>query len=488
MIKNKTDAEYQAMLSAKNSIEVDTKLLSEHIQILGNKLPTWSTELKNAKESLEQSSHALRIIQELLPHFDSIFAKGTEKKYLMLFANNMELRPGGGFIGSFAFLKMNDYTLQDLTLYDVYDADGQLRTHIDPPKPISKFLNQTHWFLRDSAFTGDFVDNLKIAEQFLKQETGESNFDGGILITTTGVQNLLKSVKSVYIPDFKESINSDNFYIKAQLYAEEDFFPGSKQKKSFLSSVARQMLFGFQDASLPTVFSELEKSLDQKQLVMYATDSDLQELFKKNYWSGRILKPTCTLSDALHCIPDYLFPLDANLGVNKANFYTSNPMKLHVNVDPTGNITNTFSITYTNDSHKGVFPGGTYKNYFQILIPPNAYIESVQVDGVPVEEYDETNFEYKVIGFLVSIEPQQSKKVQIVYKLPTTIVSGNGTYQFILQKQIGSQNADFQFTFSFPKSMTITRHNLSPLAQDNEIIYNTSVSSDKIFLIEFTKK
>lgn len=488
MMKNKSKNEYQKMLFAKEKIDIETKLLNEHLQILINKLPPWSNELQESKNSLRQTSQIFRLIQEIQPYFDNIFAKGTEKKYLLLFANNMELRPGGGFIGSFAILKIKDYALHDLEFFDVYDADGQLVSHIDPPKPISKFLNQTHWFLRDSAFTGDFVKNFKESELLLEQEIGETDFDGGILITTTGVQNLLKSVSSLYIPDFKESITSDNFYIKAQLYAEEDFFPGSQQKKSFLSSVAYQILFGLKDASLPSLFTQFERSLDQKQLVMYSKDINLQTLFEKNYWSGRILQPSCTISDALHCIPDYLFPLDANLGVNKANFYTSNPIKLDVRIDKSGNITNSYTVIYTNNSHKGVFPGGTYKNYFQLLIPPNSFIESIKIDDVTLDEYDESNFEYKTIGFLISIEPQKSKSVQITYKLPTTIISGNGTYQLILQKQIGSQNADFQFTFFYPKNMTITRHNLSSLAKDSEIIYNTSVSSDKIFLIEFEKQ
>ncbi len=488
MLKNKSEQEYQNMILAQKSISVETKLLSEHVQILVNKLPPWSKELKNAKEILEQSTQALQLAQELLPHVEQLLAKDTEKKYLLLFANNMELRPGGGFIGSLAILRVKNFTIQELELFDVYDVDGQLFSHIDPPKPISKFLNQTHWFLRDSAFTGDFVINFKEAEYLLNQEINESNFDGGMLITTTGVQNLLKSVKSLYIPDFKESITSENFYIKAQLYAEEDFFPGSQQKKSFLSSVANQMLFGLHDASLPIILKEFERSLDNKQLVLFSKDPDIQSLFEKNYWSGRILKPSCSLSDALHCIPDYLFPLDANLGVNKANFFTSNPMELKVSVDAKGKITNSYTVRYTNDSHKGVFPGGIYKNYFQLLIPPNSFIESITVDGVIIEDYDETNFENKTVGFLLSIEPQQSKTVAIAYKLPTTIVSGGGTYQLILQKQIGSQNSDFKFTFSYPKNMTIERHNLSPLAKDNEIIYNTSISSDRIFLIEFNKQ
>ncbi|MDP4011720.1 MAG: DUF4012 domain-containing protein [Candidatus Roizmanbacteria bacterium] len=488
MLKDRSESEYQQILIARDSIASNILILNEHVQILINKLPEWTKELRKSKESLKKVSQVLRLVQETQPYFDSLFAKDTEKKYLLLFANNMELRPGGGFIGSFAILRMKDYSLQNLEVFDVYDADGQLIAQVDPPDPISKFLNQTHWFLRDSAFSGDFVENFDTAKFFLEKEIGETDFDGGILITTTAVQNLLKSVKSLYIPDFKESITSDNFYIKAQLHAEEDFFPGSKQKKSFLSSVTNQMLFGLEDASLPIVFEELERSLDQKHLVLYSLDPDLQTLFEKNYWSGRILKPTCSLSDALHCIPDYMLPLDANLGVNKANFYTTNHMKLAVDIDSRGAIVNTYSATYTNDSHKGVFPGGTYKNYFQLLMAPNSFIESVKIDGIDIEDYDETNFEFKTIGFLVSIEPQQSKTIQITYSLPTTIVSGNGTYQLILQKQIGSQNSDFQFTFTYPKNMSILRHNLSPLAKDSEIIYNTSISSDKIFLIEFEKK
>lgn len=483
--KNKSDQDVTELIEAKERLNSNVTDVREQIDLLENKMPTWNAQLTDAKEKLRKIDQSLGFYESIGPHLDTLLARDTDKKYLLLFANNMELRPGGGFIGSYAIVHVSNYTIGDIQVYDVYDADGQLTSHIAPPEPISKFMEQPFWYLRDSAFTGDFIDNFTQAEEFLEIEVGETDFDGGLLLTTTAVKNILSTVDSLYIPDYRDTITAENFYLKAQLYAEEEFFPGSIQKKSFLSDVMDQMLLHLADADMEALFSNIKDSLNQKQLVLYSKDPGLQSVFEEQYWSGRMLSPSCTVSD--HCIPDYAYQLDANLGVNKANFFVQRPTSLKVSIDSSGKIVNTLSVMYSNDSNQGVFPGGTYKNYFQVLLPPNSFIQSVTVDGSPVEEYDETNFTYKTVGFLLTVEPQEKRKVEIIYRLPTTIIQGAGVYQLILQKQIGSPNYDLQFAFEVPSNISVTRHNLSPLAESDKILYNTSVSSDKIFLIEFTK-
>ncbi len=487
-IKDKTSTETEKFYSLKTKILNNTNTLHNDILFLKEKIPTWNTELTSLKVRLETVSKNLQIIKDLEPYLDTIFAKDSEKKYLLLFANNMELRPGGGFIGSFAIAKIRNYTITDLQVYDVYDADGQLIEQIDPPAPLVDYLNQTHWFLRDSAFSTDFIDNLAEAQKFLELELNETDFDGGILITTTAVQNILDAVGSVYIPDYKETITKDNFYIKTQLYAEEDFFPGSLQKKRFLSAVLNNILQNLYQASLPDLLKMTEKSLNEKQIVLYMDEPKLQDYLEKNYWSGRTLTPKCSLGDAINCVLDFTFPYDANMGVNKANYFVKRPTKLKVEVTRNGRIQNTLSIAYSNNSYADVFPGGVYKNYFQLMLPPNSTIQSVKIDGKQFTKYDETNFEYKTVGFLVSVKPQQTSIVEVQYNLPTTIVSGDGVYQLIFQKQIGSPNYDFQFEFSFSDNFTIRNKNFSPLVKENKMLYNTSISSDKIFVIEFSKK
>lgn len=486
-IKNKTNKELDELVLTSKMLNQELGGLTENVQFLQAKIPEWNKDLKAYKQKLEIIKEDLETVNGVIPKLDNIFAASSGKKYLLLFANNMELRPGGGFIGSFGIVKVKDYTIEDVRVFDVYDADGQLTSHIDPPEPISKYLNQTHWFLRDSAFTADFPTNFSEAEKLLDLEISEGNFDGAALFTVSAVQNILSGIKNLYIPDYKEIITGDNFYIKAQLYAESDFFPGSQSKKSFLSAVMNQLLLGVDNVSLPNFIEQLKNSLDQKQIVLYSKDPELQNLFEKNYWSGQILRPDCTVPKTIHCIPDYIFQFDANLGVNKANFFVKRPMKLDIQIQPDGKITDTATFTFENNSHQDVFPGGPYKNYFQILLPPNSLIQSVTIDGEAVENYEETNFEFKQIGFLMTIPPQSKSQVKIVYNLPTTIINGEGIYQLILQKQIGTPNYDLEFEFHLPANATITRNNLTPLAKDHEILYNTSVSSDRIFLIEFSK-
>ena len=65
----------------------------------------------------------------------------------------MELRPGGGFLGSFGVFEIGNYSIGDIKVYDIYDADGQLTVHLDPPKPIAEYLSVPHWFFRDSNFS-----------------------------------------------------------------------------------------------------------------------------------------------------------------------------------------------------------------------------------------------------------------------------------------------------------------------------------------------
>jgi len=58
---------------------------------------------------------------------------------MVLLQNENELRASGGFIGSYGILTINDGKWQDLEINDVYQADGQLKGHVEPPAEIKKY-------------------------------------------------------------------------------------------------------------------------------------------------------------------------------------------------------------------------------------------------------------------------------------------------------------------------------------------------------------
>ncbi len=485
--KDKTVEDKRILEMRLNKMEGDLNNLEEDLLLLTQKLPDSPKKIGEFKSQLSAIAALVEKGKKIVPRLESILAKNGQKKYLLLFANNMELRPGGGFIGSFGTLTMKDMTLDSIQIYDVYDADGQLTVHVDPPGPIRQYLHQPHWFLRDSAFSSDFFENYNEAKFFLNLELGLNDFSGGVLLTTTSIQNILEAYGNIYLPDFNENVNKDNFYIKAQLSAEKDFFPGSIQKKNFLGDLAKQILINLNTVSSPVLIQKLEKSLDEKQMVMIMDDQDVQNVIDSLYWAGKTIAPHCAASNP-NCVLDYIFPVDANLGVNKANFFIRRKYTQKIKIDSEGTVTNSFVMKIQNDSANDVFPGGTYKNYFQLFLPLGSHINNITKNGTLVENVDQRQTEFKIIGFYFELPPQESLEIEVDYQLSRKMTKGSSAYQLVWQKQTGSQNSDLDLEISLPENISLLRQNFSPLVKDNRIFYNTSLDADKIFLIELAHK
>jgi hypothetical protein len=460
--------------------------IQDELNIIAQKMPLINDYFGQIKKQLLELSDNLQKAKKVINYFQDVLTEKNLKKYVIFFANNMELRPGGGFIGSFGIFEIGNYNISNIKVYDIYDADGQLTVHLDPPKPIAQYLNVPHWFFRDSNFSPDFFTNYQKALFFLEKEMKMTDFSGGILLTTTAVENILYAFNDLYLPDFKEYINAKNFYLKTQYYTEKNFFPGSIQKKVFLSSLVRQLQNNFNTVNVKTLFSQIKKSLDEKQIVVFFEDQNLQSFFDSSFWSGRVIDPKCTLSE--NCIIDYVFPYDANVGANKANFFINRFINLKVKIDSQGNITHFLSLQYKNESPAEIFPTGYYRNYFQILLPLNSTLNQITKDGVLVEDIDQIDNQYKLIGFLIELAPGKTVEIKINYQLNDPLKTGRNIYQLIVQKQIGAKNSDLILEYQLDKNISVLNQNFSPIVKDNQIIYNTSLSTDKIFLIELTKE
>ena len=128
------------------------------------------------KEKIRDKTNKLRsklsFIQSLMPLASGIAGDEKNKTYLILFQNNTELRPTGGFIGSYGLMTVKSGSMGSLSIHDVYEADGQLKAHVDPPMAFRDYMSQPNWFLRDSNFDPDFALSAQQAEWFLEKETG----------------------------------------------------------------------------------------------------------------------------------------------------------------------------------------------------------------------------------------------------------------------------------------------------------------------------
>ncbi|OGG22539.1 hypothetical protein A3D03_00140 [Candidatus Gottesmanbacteria bacterium RIFCSPHIGHO2_02_FULL_40_13] len=446
----------------------------------------------------------LSSLRQVLPVFEKMFITDQAKIYLVLFQNNMELRPTGGFIGSFAILNVLKGKILNFDIIDVYTADGQLKGHVDPPLPIRKFLNQPNWFLRDSNFDPDFAASSLQAAWFLQKELGTS-VDGVIGVNLFFVQNLLKVTGPLTLPDFPgEVISSDNFFFKAHYFAQNNFFPGSTQKKDFLNSAAKQMQFRLtntQNISWFDLFTAIRKSLEEKNILLYSEDTDVQTDIENSAWGGRMIKVGCLAGDVnkargspdiSDCYPDYLSVNEANLGVNKANYFVEKNITVEKRIADDGLITTTLTLSYDNKNIPEVFSDGTYKNYLRIFVPVGSRLLTATINTMPILSsdisVDEYNLDKTVFGMLVNIASANRGIIKLSYALPRLFTGDLSSYQFYFEKQSGDKTSPLLISIKPQGLQNVSPVNFKPTSQSaQEIFYATDTLVDRIFAFEVKK-
>jgi len=490
----------EALAILKNSLITVQKMRAE------GDLPA---QVNNKITSLEP---VLLPLENTIDAFPALLGFQGKREYLVLFQNNMELRPGGGFIGSYGLVKMDKGRVIDFTVHDVYDADGKLTTHIDPPYGLQRYMNAKHWFLRDSNFAIDFPQNAKQAETFLQLETGV-NVDGVIAIDTTFLKNMLSAIGSVTIPDYHETVTADNFYLLTQNHAEKDFFPGSTQKKDFLRALLAAMqekLLTKGAGNYQAMIGKIGESIVGKHLLFVFSDEAVQQLFTVNNLSGSLLD---NRERGNNSFLDFFGVIDANVGANKINYYMNRQIDQKVRMDDQGKLTTTATITYVNTSTKDSPFGGDYRDYVRFVLPVNAALRELRIDDriqptidaitnpaiftgknflPPKElEIDSSSEQGKdSIGFLLTVPIGTTKKISLVYDSTNAVDMSRPAflYDLWLFKQPGSQDDAYTFTFSYPSAYRLVHADSALSDVGGKLVYSNQFTKDINLRAEFSRK
>ena len=176
--------------------------------------------------------------------------------------------------------------------------------------------------------------------------------------------------------------------------------------------------------------------------------------------------------------------VDANVGVNKVNYYIKRELFLSLSLTETS-VQQELTIHYRNESpgNQSLF-AGTYKNYLRLFVPSDATITSVRLNEEALDPQSVTlssNLQdKKTIGFLMSIEPGKTVKVTTSYQLP--IVKKNQfRYQLLIQKQPGTDADPLVFKLKDTGIWNAANNNIGSFP------YLSSFTSDRLFAIDFQR-
>ena len=243
---------------------------------------------------------------------------GETKTFMLLFQNNLELRPGGGFIGSFGVLKVRDGEVLEFATHDTGNFDGRIPDTVTPPYPMAELLHIKSWKLRDSNYSPDFPTNAKEAMRFYELGGGQEHFDGVIGVTAQVLSSLLSVTGPVAVEGFPGTYGADHAILDLEYQVEKGYVEQNIEKgerKSVLKLLGDVVLAKVKTLPLSEkyeLFTVLLADLHRKDIQVYFNDEDLQDIVIAAGWDGSI--DTAWKNDSFMLV-------DANLGALKSDYH-----------------------------------------------------------------------------------------------------------------------------------------------------------------------
>lgn len=470
-------------LSRVYALLADRNLKQGLPQVVGQEIDDLREKLSFYVSLVGQTQTA----SSLMPKITGLEGK---KSYLILLQNNLELRPTGGFIGSYAKLDFERGRLTNIKVDDIYNLDGALKEVIAPPPELKQDLGIERLYLRDSNFEPDFPTSARQASFFYKKEAGEI-VNGVIALDLKASGDLLDGVGGLDLPEYRESVNGANLFERAISHAETGFFPGSQAKKNYLTSLQTQMfnkIFYLSKQNWPAIIQAISKALAQKHMMIYLEDPSLFSYLASSNWSGVFPRGSEKTDGETS---DFLAVVESNMGANKSNYFLQRKLNLQTSFTKEGKTSHQLKITYKNTSPSEIFPAGKYKNRFKIYTPLGTKLIRVTFGETDITSKF-TNFsDYGRSGFstLIEIAPKEQKQLVLDYELADTLnfKESRVLYKMEIFKQPGLMADPLDFILNYPINFKLEEAPPGGNAGVQEVKIQTDMQTDRVFMFKVKK-
>ncbi|MDD3486780.1 MAG: DUF4012 domain-containing protein [Candidatus Moranbacteria bacterium] len=342
---------------------------------LKSKLPLVNASLKNF---LDYS----RIFLDVLGY-------NGPRKYLFLFENNQEMRATGGFIGSYGILDISNGRVKKLFVDDIYNPDGQLKARVIPPLPIQKM--SAVWTMHDANWFPDFPTSAEKVSWFY-EKTGGPTVDGVIAITPELLEDLLKITGPIEMDEYGKTIDANNFIKETQQEVEVDYDKKLNQPKKFVADLTPKILDKvMSEKGITQLLSTLQafsSALEQKHLLLYSRNYNIQKLISGQKWSGEILNTD----------KDYLSVINTNINGYKTDGIVDETIDHQSEIQDDGTVVDTVAVTRKHNGGNEKYDWWNKVNgdWMRIYVPEGAKL--LEVSG-QTRETNQPALDYDTLGF-----------------------------------------------------------------------------------------
>lgn len=389
-----------------------------------------------ASTFVNQAKPLIKVLPQLL-------GEPKEEKYLVLFQNDKELRPTGGFITAYAIFRLEHGVIHVDSSSDIYNLDATIGNKPLSPRIIATYLpKEPLWNLRDTNLSPDFKVSMDDFNKLYGKAGGYVPVSGIIAIDTHVLVAAMNVLGDIDVDGGHFTTKEDPRCKCAQvIYAMEEYADTPVGYiKANRKGIIGDLLYAILQkafASSPklywgALFQTMITEVNQKHILFNLSDAGAQSGLESLNAAGRIVAFT----------GDYLHINDANFGGAKSNLFIKEAVDVKYDVKGDGSVTKTVTINYKNPfepsdcnlEHGGLCLNAIQRDVVRIYAPKGSTLTSSSGSEVKVTSYDEldkTVFE----GFL-TVRPLGAATYTISYQLPFKVSSSN--LPALIQKQPGT--------------------------------------------------
>ena len=494
----------KALLSSKQQVAQASALMADiDSSIIPADKQAGFADLKSKLPELEAG---INMSTDYAKFFENLITNGNAK-YLVMFQNASELRPTGGFPGTYGVVSFTNGKMDNLLVDDVYNLDGQLKENIIPPLQM-QHITPT-WGMRDANWYVDFPTSARNIEKFYKKEAHQ-DIDGVMVINPEMITKILEIVGPIAMPQYNLTLDAKNALTTIQ--SQVEYGTNRAQPKQILKDFAPLLMAKMYNAGSDkwlAIFNTLVLSMNQRDVLMSFDNLSLESFVTDKGFGGQVPSPAAAGS------ADYLMPVITNVKGSKTDAVTDTSFAVDTKFENDAAI---HALTITRQHNGGGAKFGFYNKqnpaYVRVLVPDGAEFVAItgndQPNFKPLIDYSKAGFvrddnlvkfetsgttdnatgvvTYREagkteFGFWLITDAGKSKTVTVTYKVPKSLTGK--TYQLYIQKQPALKIKDFSFSMQKPADLTPEASAPLLTQKDSTYSYTGSLDNDLAIKVNF---
>ena len=410
------------------------------------------TTLDSLKSMTDQSVTLITSARPLIKTLPAVLGEPNEKKYLILFQNDKELRPTGGFITAYAVFRLNTGVVKVDTSSDIYSLDATIANKPVAPAAILKYFPTVSQLnLRDNNLSPDFQVSMESFSKMYKTAGGYVPVNGIIAVDTHALVAAMNILGDITVNGTTFTTKNDprcdcpNVIYQLEVIADQPAQIIKQDRKGIIGDLMFAIMTKAFSSSPKLywgpLFQTMLNEMNQKHILFAMNDAGAQAGFEGLNAAGRI-------------VPfegDYLHINEANFGGAKSNMFVSEAVTQDYSLQGDGSIVKTVTVDYKNPyppsdcnlERGNLCLNAVLRDWVRVYVPKGSQLISNSGSEVKMTTYEDlgkTVFD----GFL-TVRPQGVAKLTISYKLPFKLAD-NSLLPLMVQKQGGTGDSAYLVT------------------------------------------